>query len=96
MVKASKLHETFRRDINRVNSEYLKSLSVIDVDGFLTEAWFTLYENLVLKSETNPLADDRIKQKLKRDIAFSSKPYSKNAVKITYPKDHYRTIRRYA
>lgn len=96
MVKASKLHETFRRDINRVNSEYLKSLSVIDVDGFLTEAWFTLYENLVVKSELNSLADDRIRQKIKRDIVLTTEPYSIQAVKAVYPKDHYRTVRRYA
>jgi hypothetical protein len=96
MIKASKLHETFRRDINRINSGYLKSISVIDVDGFLTEAWFTIYENLVVKSEKNPLADDRIRQKLKRDQVFSSKPYSKDAVRIDYPKDLYRVVRRYA
>lgn len=96
MIKATKLHEAFRRNINRVNSSYLKSISVIDVDGYLTEAWFTIYENLVVKSEMNPLADDRIKQKLVRDYLLIPEAYNKDSVKVKYPTEIYRVVRKVA
>ena len=96
MISGTRLHETVRRDINRINSEYLKAVSVADVDGFLTESWFTIYENLVQKSEVNSLADDRIKQKVLRSIPIKISKSDKDTVKIKYPKDTYRVIRRYA
>lgn len=95
MIKATLLHETFRGDINRVNSDYLKSISVVDVDRLLSNTWKVVYENLVQKAEVNSLVDDQIRQKLKRNQIFTPTK-GKEFVKITYPNDLYRVIRRSA
>lgn len=95
MIKATRLHDTFRRSINRINSKYLKSVSVVDVDGFLTDAYFTIYENLAVKSEVNGTMEDKIRQKLVRNAAFKIKK-NKQYVKITYPDNLYKVIRRNA
>lgn len=96
MIKATELHGSFRRVINRINSAYLKSISVVDVDGFLTDAYYTIYENLVIKAEVNSLAEDRIRQKLVRGHPLTPVKNDSNSTKVTYPDDTYRVLRRYA
>lgn len=95
MIPATKLHQTFRLDINRINSDYLKSISVSDVDTYLTNSYYTIYENLVQKAESNSLIEDQIKQKLVRNKSLNvitDKEYSK----VIYPKEVFRVIRKRA
>lgn len=95
MIKATKLHETFRGDINRINSDYLRALSVVDVDMLLTDTWFTIYENLIAKFETNSVIDDHLRQKLVRNKSF--KPTKeKGYVKVKYPNELRTVVRRSA
>jgi len=93
-IKIQKLHYALRNKTNHSASEYLKKLTVAQVDYYLNEAIDTVLEAYYPKAEVN----QEIREQLRPlEIKNRELPFTENSdhVIAKYPSDYYRRLRQY-
>lgn len=92
MIKATKLQEEYRRHLNRRNSAYAKSISIVDGDAYLNAAIDLIYENLAIKFETTDLIRNHLR-KLQESEVLEVEKIDENKSKVALPEDYYKLLR---
>ena len=96
MISVEKLINDFYRKQNAVNSSKSKHYNIVDVIGFLNEAYQIWYENKVFSAETN----ERVRNDLRlfeiKKLELECERVDENCCKITYPANFYQRLNQIA
>lgn len=95
MISATVLQEDYRRHLNRRNTDCEKSISIADGDAYINEAIGVIFENFVVKFETNDLIRNHLRQLEVINYKLIPEKNSDNSVKIIYPDRFYKLSRIY-
>lgn len=97
-ISSTKLHQEFRRRVNRADSSENSSFDVITIDSYLNEAQDIYYTNRLPLAETTPQVRESLRKAEVKDYCTTCKlSKSNNKVCIAeLPKDYYRRLRQTA
>lgn len=95
-IAATKLHYEVRRKINRINSDFSKSISVPDLDAYINEAKDLVYENFAVVFERNTTVRNHLRQLEVNNKCLACKNDAEDSCIVEYPKDFYRLTRQIA
>jgi len=93
-VSATKLHQEFRRRVNRIDSDKNSLFDVPTIDSYLNEAQDIFYTNRLALLETNPqVREDLRKAEVKNYCAKCTLYKNDNRICIVkLPENYYRRI----
>jgi len=97
-ISATRLHQEFRRRVNRGDTSSNESFEIIDIDSYLNEAQDIYYTNRLSLVETTPQIREDLRKAEVKDYCGECGFY-KNDNKVCLfelPKDYYRRLRQTA
>lgn len=96
-IKSTKLQDEVRRKLNRINSEYGRTIDVSTMDAILTEAYHLYVENRLLVFELNSNVRNELRQlEIKNHPITPSIFKQDNKIYVAkYPKDYLKGTRLY-
>jgi hypothetical protein len=93
MISAKRIHEEYKRHLNRVNADYDTRIGTIDADGFINESIDIVFENLAAKFETNTLVRNHLRQLEVKNYKPEVFKLDKDSSYIKYPENFYMLTR---
>lgn len=82
-----------RKKINRINSDYAKTISVADLDAYINESKDLLYEKYAALVEINTTVRNHLIQLEKKKVPFKCVKVDDNCCFVKYPDELYRLLR---
>lgn len=96
MIKATEFHYEFLKQVNRVNSDYNKSISVAARDTYFNHAIDVVLENFYSVAETNSTVRNHLRQLEKKKVKLNLVKKDDECCVYEYPSDFYRLLRQKA
>lgn len=93
MIPATQLQYEYVKALNRVNSDWKKSVAVVDRDAYLNEAKDIVLENYAQHVEINPEIRNHLRQLIKRREELELVDCTDDYCKFKLPKNFYRLLR---
>lgn len=92
MIKATKIQEEYRRNLNRRNSNFSKPISIADGDAYINAAIDTIFENLIIKFEITDLVRNHLR-KLQVSDTLITERIDEETSRVSLPEDYYKLLR---
>lgn len=96
MILAKTIHEEYKRQLNRINSEYDQRVGIIDGDAFINGAIDIVFENLAVNFEKNTLSRNYLRQLEVKNKKLKVKKQDKDISYVDFPEDLYMLTRQVA
>lgn len=95
MIKATEFHHEYLKQVNRINSDFNKSISVATRDSYFNRAMGTVLENLFAVAETNTTIRNHLRQLELKAVPLDFVKKTDNYVVYKYPDKFYRLLRQW-
>lgn len=91
-IAATTLQYEVRKKINRINSNFSKSIGVADLDAYLNEAKDKVFENYAALAETNTTIRNHLRQLEEKKVCLECTSVDERCCKIDYPENFYMLL----
>lgn len=96
MIKATEFHYEFVKQVNRINTNYNKSISVAARDSYFNHAKNVVLENLFAIAEINTTVRNHLRQLERKKVELKPLSATADCVIYQYPDAFYRPLTQWA